>query len=234
MSESVPPWTDDDAPTGDGKHPTGPPLSARERLNGVLGRMYRIQREIDAYDVLHDAELTRLKARRDKSVGPLERRTRRLRRFAEIFAVRAWLDFGDTKHQVPNGDITSRPVQYKIDKVDDEVYAASWSPLIGGAVELRPWVDMKKLRGWLDAQTATGFLQRMVSKPSEDPGEAEWHLVDEADGWPFEFAAGFEGVWFWTEAGAAEYDTEHGDILEGVRWTPNGTDGSGRNFQIRL
>lgn len=237
MSEA--PHTDADAPPDDPRWPVGPPTSSRERLNGVLGRLYRLRHEIDDYDALHNAEIARLKVRRQTAVGPLERRTRRLERFAEIFAVRAWLDFGQTGHRVPNGDITSRPVLFTIDKTDSEVAEAPWSPLLpDGTIELRPWVDMKKLRAWLDAQTAAGFLQRMVSKPSTDPDadeeHVEFYLVDEKEGWPWVFADGFEGVWFWTEDGAAEHGTEHGEILDGVTWAPNGTDGSGRNFKIKL
>lgn len=197
--------------------------------------MYRLRREIAEYDVLHAHEMNRLLTRRQTAVGPIENRVRRLEYQIQMFAVRWYLDWGDTGHRVPNGDITSRPVVYMIVKDDVAVAGSGWASLLpANTIVSRPWVDMKKLRGWLDAEVKAGRLQRMVSKPSADPGDVEFYLVDEAEGWRYEFGEGFVGVWFWTESATGEYDVEHGDILEGVTWEPNGTMGSGRNFKIKL
>lgn len=235
MSDAAPPLTDDDAPPDDPPEPQETPWSARERLNGILRRWYRLQHEIDAYEALHNAEIARLTARREAALGPTLRRVARLKSYAESFAVRAYRDFGETKHRLPNGDITSTAVKISIDKTDDTIANQDWRGLLPvDTIELRPHVDMKKLRGWLENLVQAGHLQRMVSKPSTDPAEVEFWLVDEKEGWPWEFEPGFEGVWFWTEAATEEYDVEHGEILEGVRWAPNGTDGSGRNFKITV
>lgn len=234
MNDTAPPLTDADAPPDAPPEPHETPWSARERLNGLLGRMYRLQHDIDAYDALHQAEIARLTARRATVLGPALRRVDRIRRNAEFFAVRAYREFNETKHRFPNGDITSTSVKIKIDKTET-VAEQDWRRLLpADTIEMRPHVDMKKLRAWLEARVKAGHLQRMVSKPSTDPADVEFWLVDENEGWPWEFEDGFEGVWFWTESGETEHGFGHGDILEGVQWEPNGTDGTGRNFKIKV
>lgn len=201
----------------------------------MMGRWYRLQHTVDAYDSLHNAELTRLKRRREEAVGPTERRISRIRYAIESFAVGAYLDFGEMGHRVPNGDITSRPVIISIEK--DDKTAHDWMKSIDGladAIELRPWIDMKKLRTWIDARVRAGHLQRMVSRPAPVDEDVEFWLVDEAKGWPWQLAAGDVGVWFWTEAGGELFDQPEGEVLRGVTWEPNGTMGSGRNFKIKL
>jgi len=235
MIDEIPPHADADAPEPAPDRPPRPPLTSLERVNGILGRWYRLQHTVDAYDALHNAELSRLNRRRAEAVGPTERRISRLRSSVEDFAVQAFLGFGELGHRVPNGDITSRPVVVTIDKTDADV--AEWlSKVHPSAVEMRPQVDMKKLRAWIDARVKAGHLQRMVSKPLPD-GDVEFSIVDESKGWPWEFERDQVGVWFWTEEGVeTEMDLElvEGDVLFGVSWIPNGTQGSGRNFKVKL
>lgn len=232
MIDESPPHTDSDVQATAPDRASRPPISSLARVNGILGRWYRLQHSVDAYDVLHDAELARLKKRRAEAVGPTERRIDRLRAAVEDFAVSMFLGFNDTGHRVPNGDITSRPVAYSIDKTDDLV--VPWLDLVEGmddAIEMRPWVDMKKLRKWLDAQVKAGNLQRMVSRPAEVDEDVEFWLVDEKDGWTVELEPGDIGVWFWTSDASAHAE---GEVLAGVTWVPNGTQGSGRNFAVKL
>jgi len=231
--DEIPTHTDDDAPDLTPDQAPRPPISSLARVNGILGRWYRLQHSVDAYDALHNAELSRLKRRREEAVGPTERRISRLRSAVEDFAVSMFLGFGDIGHRVPNGDITSRPVAYEITKTDADV--AAWlTGLEPSAVEQRPWVDMKQLRKWIDARVKAGHLQRMVSRPAERDEDVEFWLVDETKGWTADLEDGDIGVWFWTDIGAQEYERVEGEVLTGMMWAPNGTQGSGRNFKVKL
>ena len=225
-------------PIEDQEAPPGPPLPSVDRVNAMMGRWHRLDAQIAEYDRLHEKEIERLTLRREKAVGTIQRRVDRIRRAVEQYAVASWLSFGNTSVRLPNGDIESRPVVPNIEK-DDQV-VGEWMvmiPELDAAWELRRWVDMKKLRAWLDERVATGDLQRLVIWEGIDGPEFE--LVDEDTGWHREFYEGWTGVWFWTETGAEKYDTvggpvKDGEILPGVTWSPKGTFGSGRNFKVKL
>ena len=216
----------------------GPPLPSVDRVNAMMGRWHRLDAEIAEYDRLHEAEIERLNLRREKAIGRVQRRVDRIRRAVEQYAVASYLHFGSKAVHLPNGDIESRPVVPAIDKDDEAV--GKWMvmiPELDKAWELRRWVDMKKLRAWLDERVATGDLQRLVIWEGIDGPEFE--LVDENVGWHSEFPEGWTGVWFWTETGAEKYDTvggpvNEGEMLPGVTWSPKGTFGSGRNFKVKL
>jgi predicted transcriptional regulator len=217
---------------------TESPSSSRERVNALLGRLYRLNRDVSEYDSMHQAEIERLAERRRRAVGPIEHRIRRIERAVQDFAVAAWLDFGEKGLLVPNGEIASRPVKDSLVK-DDAKIAAWFAGFVPDAVEHRPWVDTKKLRDFLEQRVVAGHLNRMVFKAAEDPADVEFDLVDEEEGWTRPFPDGWEGVWFWTTPGVewAEQLGIHamdGVILDGVRWEPNGALGSGRNFKVKL
>lgn len=214
--------------------PARSPSSARERLNGLMGRLYRLEREVADYDRLHDAEIERLGANRRKHLGDHLKRIGRLRSGIERFAVQAYLDFGEISMKLPNGEISSRPVLAALERDDVKVFDQDWSPLLPpGTIEERPVVELKKLRAWIDAQVEAGFLQRIVYRPGVDGTDPDFELVD--DEYRQEFPGpDWVGGWFWTEAGADEYNFEVGEMLEGVTWTPNGTMGSGRNFKLKV
>ena len=232
IDELIPPHGDEHAEDTPDRAPSAP-VSSIERVNGLLGRMHRLQHDVDAYDALHRAEIDKLQKRRETVLGPLLRRIERIEATIDDFAVASYLHFGDVKHRVPNGDITSRPVTDTIDKDDNAVHEWLKDCAPTDTFELRPWIDMKKLRAWLAARVADGHLQRMVSRPATGDQEPEFFLVDESKGWPWPLDPGFVGVWFWTSDGVAEFDCGEGDILPGVTWSPNGTQGSGRNFKVK-
>lgn len=231
--EDAPDGFDELLPEDDQNQPEENLLWSVERVNAMLGRWYRLQLDVDEYDRLHKAEIQRLKDRRDRAVGPVERRINRIRNAVEQFAVRSFLDFGKTSLRVPNGDIESRPVVISIDYDAEKLF--KWAVDHGefdDIIELKPTFDMKKLRAWLEARVEEGHLQRLVVWEGADGPEFE--LVDEKVGWHNEFLAGQEGVWFWTETGATEYGREEGQMLPGLTWSPKGTLGSGRNFKVKL
>lgn len=223
----------DHPPEEDPETPPSAPLPTVELVNAMMGRWRRLELEIDEYDRLHEAEMERLRLRREEAIGPVLKRVSRIRFAVEQFAVRAFLDFGKTSLRVPNGDIQSRPVVPAIDYDGEKLF--KWAVEHGefdDMIELRPHFDMKKLRKWLEDRLEQGHIQRLVLH-GDEPG-VDFDLVDEKVGWRDEFAPGWTGVWFWTETGAEEYGRQEGEMLPGVTWSPKGTLGSGRNFKVKL
>jgi hypothetical protein len=204
--------------------------AASARLDDV-NRLLRWRRElllqIDEYDQLEQAELERLRAARDRAVGPATRTVHWIDWQLDDFAVAAYRLNGKTRWATPNGIISSRSVTHEINVIDATVIG-SWPDEYNGGptvIEEQPKVIMKPLRKHLDALVAAGKLRRIVlAGDPTDPERSEF--VDEKEGWNREFADDERGYWMINDG------PRDGNLLPGVQWSPKGDGGSGRNFHL--
>jgi hypothetical protein len=196
-----------------------------------ISRLLAVRRHLTAdirtYDRMEMAELQRLRAARERALGPTERRLAWIEDEIKRFAVATWRRTNKTRWATPNGIIASRSRVHEI-TIDNEDLVLDGIPdeselLLGGdpLFEIRTKIFVKQLRKLLDQLVADKKLTRLVLDGDPLSPDASY-LVDEEEGWTREFSENEHGYWM----------KEDGLLVSGVRWSPVGTDGTGRSFTL--
>lgn len=211
-------YDDSDAP--DDEQPPDPATLDLPRVSGMLRRLRGLYRELAGYEQLHADELARLADTHERYAGPLAARIRSLEAVLRAYAVRSFVDFGKTKVTTPNGVITaSRPLIPVLDVIDEDL--AQWTQ-VASIVETKPKIPVAKLRALLTQLEAADRVRRALLRKDE------LTILDQGGELLRPLDADEEGVYL--ERMAAEDDPWL--LIEGLRWSPAGYDGSGRTFTV--
>lgn len=205
--------------------PFDPSEASLDLVTRMMGALRHLYRRLGEYSALENEEMRRLRAQRDKVMGPVGRRIADIEGIIMDYSVQSFLTTGNIRVDTPNGIVKSRVVEVDL-TLDDEALAV----FLGDESEMVrfvPKVDKAAFRKWVRSEERDERVVRVIEKRGEDGEISSIVTLGAGEVYRKPFDP--------TETGRYLVVGKEGDgPIPGASWSPNGTSSVGRNFSLDI
>lgn len=210
----------------DGEPPPFDPAEASlDLITRMMGALRHRYRQVAEYSTLENAELARLRAQRDRVMGPVARKIKDMEGLILDYSVQSFLATGKIRVDTPNGIVKSRVVETDLSLENEEL--AGFLGDESEMVTFVPKIDKAAFRKWVRAEEKAERLVRVIEKRGPDGEIATITTLGAGEVYRKPFDP--------SEAGRFLVVGKEGDgPIPGASWSPNGTSSVGRNFSLDI